>query len=243
MNETGCEGIAKVFLDVCGVWYKGCDFGLSWGAGQKVHIPKVKGPGVDDKSYGLDDKSHGVDDEIRGLDDVGRGVEIDELGLEEDEEAVPRGYQQEALVVRTPVSVLFGFRNGELRRRELALEGYHVYNTFEGGQGSGSTLEPERSERVSTARQPTLTTWTGPEDGVVYIDVPVYPPLAPPVQTPPSPEWTFGSLPISPSPSVVPLPVSSPMIPLPVPLPIASPMATSTATIPVDEDQFIKVRA
>nr|GEY41654.1 hypothetical protein [Tanacetum cinerariifolium] len=63
-------------------------------------------------------------------------------------------------------------------------------------------------------------------------------PEAPPVQTPPSPEWTSGLLPISPSPSVVPLPVSSPMIPLTVP----SPMATSITAIPVDEDQFKEVR-
>nr|GEZ66079.1 hypothetical protein [Tanacetum cinerariifolium] len=34
-----------------------------------------------------------------------------------------------------------------------------------------------------------------------------------------------------------------PMIPLTVPSPIASPMATSTATIPVDEDQFMEVGA
>nr|GEV68395.1 copia protein [Tanacetum cinerariifolium] len=61
--------------------------------------------------------------------------------------------------------------------------------------------------------------------------------------TPPSPEWTSGSLLISPSPSVVSLPVSSPMILLIVPLPIASHMTTSTATIPVDEDQFIEVGA
>nr|GEU61531.1 hypothetical protein [Tanacetum cinerariifolium] len=49
-----------------------------------------------------------------------------------------------------------------------------------------------------------------------------------------------GSHPISPSPFVVPLLVSSPMIPLTVPSPISSPLATSTATIPVDEDQFIE---
>ncbi|GJW36567.1 hypothetical protein Tco_0059487 [Tanacetum coccineum] len=36
--------------------------------------------------------------------------------------------------------------------------------------------------------RPTLTTWTYPKDGMVYIDVPTYPPPAPPVQTPPSPE-------------------------------------------------------
>nr|GFD24560.1 hypothetical protein [Tanacetum cinerariifolium] len=87
------------------------------------------------------------------------------------------------------------------------------------GQGFGSAPEPERSERVSAFRQPTLTTWTDPKDDMVYIDVPIYPPLAPPILTPPSPEWTSGSLPISPSPSVVPLPVSSPMIPLTVPSP------------------------
>nr|GEX44686.1 hypothetical protein [Tanacetum cinerariifolium] len=52
-----------------------------------------------------------------------------------------------------------------------------------------------------------------------------------------------GLLPISPSPSVVPSHVSSPMIPLTVPSPIASPMATLAATISVDEDQFTKVGA
>nr|GEV67480.1 hypothetical protein [Tanacetum cinerariifolium] len=49
---------------------------------------------------------------------------------------------------------------------------------------------------------------------MVYIVVPAYPPLAPPVETSPSPEWTSSLLPISPSPSVVPSPVSLPMIPL-----------------------------
>ncbi|GKC86765.1 hypothetical protein Tco_1147414 [Tanacetum coccineum] len=48
--------------------------------------------------------------------------------------------------------------------------------------------ESERPERVSAFRQPTLITWTDPEDGMIYIDIPDYPPPAPPVQTPPSPE-------------------------------------------------------
>ncbi|GKC15210.1 hypothetical protein Tco_1011992 [Tanacetum coccineum] len=115
-----------------------------------------------------------------------------------------------------------------LRRRELALEEDHVYSTFEVGQGSGSEPESERPERVSASRQPTLTTWTHPEDGIVYIDVPAYPPLAPPVQTPPSPEWTSGSLPISPLPYVVPSPISSPMISLTVPSPVATPATAET---------------
>nr|GEU28842.1 hypothetical protein [Tanacetum cinerariifolium] len=61
-------------------------------------------------------------------------------------------------------------------------------------------------------------------------------------ETLPSPEWTSGSLPISPSPFVVHSPVSSLMIPLTLPSPIALPMATSAATILIDEDQFIMER-
>ncbi|GJU93803.1 hypothetical protein Tco_1318559 [Tanacetum coccineum] len=60
------------------------------------------------------------------------------------------------------------------------------------------------------------------EDSMVYIDVPAYPPPAPPVQIPPSPEWTSSSLPISLSPFVVPSPISSPMIPLTIPSPVAT---------------------
>nr|GEV05954.1 integrase, catalytic region, zinc finger, CCHC-type, peptidase aspartic, catalytic [Tanacetum cinerariifolium] len=46
-------------------------------------------------------------------------------------------------------------------------------------------------------------------------------------ETPPSPEWSSGSLPISPSSLVV-------------PSPIASPVTTPVATISVDEDQFLE---
>ncbi|GJZ04727.1 hypothetical protein Tco_0538002 [Tanacetum coccineum] len=74
---------------------------------------------------------------------------------------------------------------------------------------------------------------------MIYIDVPTYPPPAPPVQTPPLPYWTPSSLPISLSHFDVPLPVSSPLISLTFP----SPMATPTATIPVNKDQFIEVGA
>ncbi|GKA22270.1 hypothetical protein Tco_0708232 [Tanacetum coccineum] len=63
----------------------------------------------------------------------------------------------------------------------------------------------------------------------VYTDILAYVPLAAPVQTPSSLEWSFGSLPVLPSSPVV---LS----------PIASPVATLTATISVDKDQFIEVR-
>ncbi|GKB12225.1 hypothetical protein Tco_0846148 [Tanacetum coccineum] len=183
-------------------------------AGDEGLAAGVEGPGTDDESHGLDDES-------RGLDDEGHSVESDGLGLDE-EEVVPGGQQQAAPVVRTSVSASLGLGYGALRRRELALEEDHVYSTFEVRQGSGSAPESERPERVSASRQPILTTWTDLEDGMVYIDIPTYPPPAQPVQTLPSPEWTSGSLPISPSPSIVPLPVSSPMKPLTVPSLVAT---------------------
>ncbi|GJW34696.1 hypothetical protein Tco_0057616 [Tanacetum coccineum] len=65
------------------------------------------------------------------------------------------------------------------------------------------------------------------KDGRVYTDILTYVPLAALVQTPPSPEWSLGSLPVSPSSPVV-------------PSPIASPVATLAATISVDKDQFIE---
>nr|GFC66967.1 hypothetical protein [Tanacetum cinerariifolium] len=76
--------------------------------------------------------------------------------------AVLKGQQQGALVVRTTVSMTLGLGYGSLRRQELALEEDRIYTT--------------------------LTTWTDPKDSMVYIDVPVYPPPIPPVQTPPSPD-------------------------------------------------------
>ncbi|GKE51491.1 hypothetical protein Tco_1486647 [Tanacetum coccineum] len=63
-----------------------------------------------------------------------------------------------------------GLRYGALRRRELTLEDGDVYSTFEVRQGSGLAPGSERLERVSAFRQPTLNTWTNPEDGKVKKD-------------------------------------------------------------------------
>ncbi|GJZ76231.1 hypothetical protein Tco_0640696 [Tanacetum coccineum] len=108
----------------------------------------------------------------------------------------------------------------ERRRLYLGVSSRHF--------GSWGTSESERPERVSVFRQPTLTTWTDPKDGMIYIDIPDYQPPVPPVQTPPLPEWTSGSLPISPSHYDVPLPISLPMIPLTVPSPVATPATVET---------------
>ncbi|GKC39650.1 hypothetical protein Tco_1052034 [Tanacetum coccineum] len=116
----------------------------------------------------------------------------------------------------------------EEEEEEAALGGQQQAALVVETDGSGSAPESERPKRVSAFRQPILTPWTDPEDGMIYIDIPDYPPPAPPVQTPPSPEWTSGSLPISPSHSDVPSPISSPMIPLTVPSLVATPAAVET---------------
>ncbi|GKC98524.1 hypothetical protein Tco_1168799, partial [Tanacetum coccineum] len=166
----------------------------------------IEGPGMHDEGYGLDDKRHGRDDESHGIDEEGHSVESDGLSLEEEEEAALGSQQQVAPVVGTVASMPLGLGYRALRHRELALEEGDEYSTF----------------------KPTLTTWTDPEDGMIYIDISDYPPPAPLVQTPPSPEWTSGSLPISPSHSNVPSPILSPMIPLTVPSPVATPAAVET---------------
>ncbi|GKC17563.1 hypothetical protein Tco_1014345, partial [Tanacetum coccineum] len=134
------------------------------------------------------DEGPAAGDEGLVVGDEGPGIRVESLGLGRDE-VEPEGQQR-------------------------AAPGQPV---FEVGQGSGSVPDPERPKRVSALRQPTLTTWIDPEDGRAYIDVPAYPPPAPPIQTIPSSKWSFGSLPVSTAPSIVPSPISSPMIPLIVP--------------------------
>nr|GFB46870.1 hypothetical protein [Tanacetum cinerariifolium] len=148
--------------------------------------------GDEDPCMGVE--SLGLDDESRGLDEEGHSVESDGFGLGE-EEVVPKGQQRVVLVVETAMSEPLGLR---------------------------STPEPERSKRVSAHKQPTLATWTDPEDGIVYIDVPAYPPPSPSAQTPPLPEWSSGLFPISPAPSIVPSPILSPMISLAIQSYVAS---------------------
>ncbi|GJU73157.1 hypothetical protein Tco_1264562 [Tanacetum coccineum] len=159
--------------------------------------------------------------------DESLGVRVESLGLGGDE-AVPECQQRAAPVVETTMGEPLGLGYGALRLQEIASRKGQMPSVFEVGQGSGSVPEPERPERVSALRQPTLTTWINLEDYRVYIDVPAYPPPPPPIQTPPSPEWWSGSLLVSPAPSIVPSPISSPMIPLTIPSHVASP-ATAEA--------------
>nr|GEV25260.1 hypothetical protein [Tanacetum cinerariifolium] len=165
--------------------------------------------------------------ESQGLDDDGQGSEDEDPGIEE-EEAAPEGQQQAVLVVDTAMDEPLDLGYGGARRRPLESIKEIAPSTYEVGQSSRSVPEQEGAERVSAYRQPTLVTWVDPEDDRVYTHILTYVPLAAPVQTPSSPEWLLGSLPVS---------SSSPV----VPSPIASSVATSVATISVDEDQFLEV--
>ncbi|GJY66967.1 hypothetical protein Tco_0469205, partial [Tanacetum coccineum] len=64
----------------------------------------------------------------------------------------------------------------------------------------------------------------------VYLDIEFEPSSLASVQNPASPEWSSGSLPVSPA-------------SLTVPSPVASLVTTLAATIVVDDDEFIKVGA
>ncbi|GKB10682.1 hypothetical protein Tco_0844605, partial [Tanacetum coccineum] len=131
-----------------------------------------KSEDAEDEGPTAEDEGPAVGDEGLTAGDEGPIMRVKSLNLGGDK-VVPEGQQRTTLVMETAV-----------------------------GQGSGSVPEPERLERVSTLRQPTLTTWIDPKDGREYIDVPAYPPRAPLVQTPPSPEWSSGLLPVSPSPAM-----------------------------------------
>ncbi|GKA49999.1 hypothetical protein Tco_0743072 [Tanacetum coccineum] len=183
----------------------------------------------DAKDEGLTtkDKDPAIGDKGLAAGDKGPGMKVESLGLGGDA-AVPEGQQYAAPVVETTVGEPLGLGYGALRHREIALGEGRLPSVFIVGQSSRSVPEPERPERVSALRKPVLTTWINQEDGIAYIDVPAYPLPVPPVQTPPSHKWSSGSLLVSPAPSIVPLPISSPMIPLTVPSPIVSPATTET---------------
>nr|GEX86096.1 hypothetical protein [Tanacetum cinerariifolium] len=152
-------------------------------------------------------------------------VEDEEEEEEDDEEDDEEDEDEDEEVDERDEGLAAGDDGPGMRVESLGLRGDEAIP--EGQQRAAPVIkiivELERPERVSALRQPTLTTWIDLEDGRVYIDVPSYPPPALPVQTLRSPKWSSGSLLVSPTPSIVPSPILSPMIPLTVPSPVASP--------------------
>ncbi|GJW74938.1 hypothetical protein Tco_0134308 [Tanacetum coccineum] len=153
----------------------------------------------DSESEDVEDEGPTAEDEGPAAGDEGPSMRVESLGLGEDE-VVPEGQQRAASVVEIAIGEPLGLAYEALRRREIASREGQMPSVFE------IDLEDDRA----------------------YIDIPAYPPPALPVHTPPSPEWSSGSLYVSPVPSIVPLPILSPIIPLTVPSPVASPAMAET---------------
>ncbi|GJU82623.1 hypothetical protein Tco_1284988 [Tanacetum coccineum] len=154
---------------------------------------------TEDESSDSDTKGEDSDDEGPGSEDEGPGSKDEGPGSDE-EEAAPEGEQQAVPVMDTTADKPLGLGYEVLRRQQQRVE---------------ETLAP---------RPPVRTTWVDPMDDTIYTDIPIYiPQVRVPVQESPSPEWSFGSLPVSPSsPAVHTL--------------VASPTTTPAATIAIDED-------
>ncbi|GJW88920.1 hypothetical protein Tco_0164260 [Tanacetum coccineum] len=138
---------------------------VSEDAGDEGPTTKDEDPAVEDEGHtagvegpGMHDEGYDLDDERHGRDDESRGIDDEGHSVKSD-----------GLGLEEDEEVVPGVSSRQLRLFRIG-------------------PESERPERVSTFRQPTLTTWTDPEDGMIYIDILNYPPPAPPVQTPPSPE-------------------------------------------------------
>ncbi|GKA95348.1 hypothetical protein Tco_0817386 [Tanacetum coccineum] len=120
----------------------------------------------------------------------------------------------------TTADELLGLGYRAARRHALELVEDPAPNMFEVGQSFRSVPDQQRVDETPTPRIPTRPIWVDLEDGTVYIDI-EFDAL---VKTPSSPEWSSGSLPVSPAS----LTVSSP---------VASLVTTPSATIVVDEDE------
>ncbi|GJW20349.1 hypothetical protein Tco_0030971 [Tanacetum coccineum] len=154
---------------------------------------------VENEGPTAEDEDPAAGDEGLAAGDEGPVMIVESLGLGGDE-AVPRGQQRAAPVVETAISEPLGLGYRVLRCQGIASREGQMPSVFE----------------------------VDLEDGRAYIDVPAYPPPASLVQTQPSPEWSSISLRISPAPSIVPFPISSPTIPQTVPSLVASPATAET---------------
>nr|GEZ11500.1 hypothetical protein [Tanacetum cinerariifolium] len=165
-----------------------------------LHIRK-RYQGTSELIKDIDDESSDLDTEREGSEDEGLGSEDKGHGLEDE----------------GPGS--------EDEEEEAAPEGQHqavsVVDTVVDeplGLGYGALRHHELVR----------ATWVDHVDGVVYTNIPVdVPPDRVPVQTPPLPEWSSGSLLVSPS-------------SLAIPTPVASLVTTLAATIAVGEDEFLE---
>ncbi|GJR11574.1 hypothetical protein Tco_0794226 [Tanacetum coccineum] len=120
---------------------------------------------------------------------------------------------------------------GTARRRVLKLAEGPTPNTFEVGQSSRNVSDWQTADEITTTRLPVCATWEDLVDVTVYTDIKSVMPLVRAlIQTLTSPEWSSGSLPVSPASLIVPSPA-------------ASPETTPSTTIAVEEDEFLEAEA
>ncbi|GKE86725.1 hypothetical protein Tco_1560467, partial [Tanacetum coccineum] len=161
-------------------------------------------PATEDEGLTAEVEGPGMDDEGYGLDDESRGIDDEGHSVESDRLGLEEE-EEEAVP------------GGQ--QQAAPVVGTTVSTPL--GLGYGAL----RCRELALEEGDVYSTF---EDGMIYIDIPDYPPPAPPIQTPPSLELTSDSLPISLSPSDDTSPISSPMIPLTVPYLIATPAAVET---------------
>ncbi|GKD51705.1 hypothetical protein Tco_1280681 [Tanacetum coccineum] len=107
-------------------------------------------------------------------------------------------FKQAVPVVDTATDEPLGLGYEAARCRTLALADDLVPSTFEIGQSSRSVPEKQKAEETPAPSLPIRPTWVDPRDGIVFTDIEcVVPPVRALVQTPPSPERSSGSLPVS----------------------------------------------
>ncbi|GKG30151.1 hypothetical protein Tco_0420049, partial [Tanacetum coccineum] len=117
--------------------------------------------GAEDECPIAEDEGPAAGDEGLAAEDEGLGMRVKSLGLGEDE-AVHEGQQWATPIIETSIGEPLGLGYEALRRREIASREGQMPSVYEVGQSFGSEPEPERPERVSALRQPTLTTWIHP---------------------------------------------------------------------------------
>ncbi|GJY83513.1 hypothetical protein Tco_0496889 [Tanacetum coccineum] len=159
-------------------------------------------PKSEGDELGDEDTEEDMEDESQGLDDESQGLDDESRGLDDDSQGLEDegpGMEEEAALEGQQQAVLVV----DTAASEPLGLGYRVarHRALESSEEIAlSTYEVEQSSRSILE-----------QDG-----------------TPPSPEWSLGSLPVSPS---------SPVVPSPIALLVATP----ATTISVDEDQFIEV--
>ncbi|GJS62760.1 hypothetical protein Tco_0677324 [Tanacetum coccineum] len=120
------------------------------------------------RRLGMDDEGYGLDNKGHGGDDKSRGIDDEGHSVESDR----LGLKEEEAVP------------GGQRQVALVV---------------GTTVSASLGLGYGALRRRELALWwvmytADPEEGMIYIDIPDYTPPAPPVQTPPSPEWTSATL-------------------------------------------------